>query len=74
MEDYKGYQGALRFISDISFDYDGCNTVDSLKSLVDEMRSEALEALKLGDEYNKTSIYEGVMQGLQEALERSSEK
>jgi ATP-dependent 26S proteasome regulatory subunit len=53
MSDYKGHKGALQFIYDITDDYDGYNTVEGLKSLIDEIREEVLSALKLGDKYNK---------------------
>lgn len=44
----------LGLITDLSFDYDGCNTVESLKSLIDDLKRYA----KLGGDGNLTeSIY-----------------
>lgn len=40
----------LGLIIDLSFDYDGCNTVESLKSLIDDLKKYA----KLGREGNLT--------------------
>lgn len=40
----------LELIIDLSFDYDGCNTVESLKSLIDDLKKYA----KLGREGNLT--------------------
>ena len=40
----------LGLITDLSFDYDGCNTVESLKSLIDDLKRYA----KLGREGNLT--------------------
>lgn len=36
----------LELICDIAIDYDGCETVESLKELVDEMREYAINARK----------------------------
>lgn len=36
----------LELICDIAIDYDGCETVESLKELVDEMREYAVNARK----------------------------
>jgi len=49
---YKRQQGALRFIADITDDYDGYNTIENLKELIREVRKEAIRALKEKDEYN----------------------
>ena len=40
------YKSALCMISDITLDYDRCNTVESLKELIDEVRDMAHFALK----------------------------
>lgn len=40
----------FELIIDLSFDYDGCNTVESLKSLIDDLKKYA----KLGREGNLT--------------------
>lgn len=53
---YKGQQGSLRFIVDITDDYDGCNTIESLKKLIQEVRKEAIRALKEKDDYNIKSV------------------
>ena len=50
-KDYEEYikhskTGALQLIADTAFDYDGFNTVKSLKGLVDELRAIALLGLK----------------------------
>ena len=52
---YRGYKGALRYIADLADDYDGFRKPESLMELIDEIRKEALTALKLGDDYNKGS-------------------
>lgn len=36
----------MELIRDIGFDYDGCNTVESLKGLVDELVEMSVEARK----------------------------
>lgn len=36
----------LELIYDISIDYDGCNTIESLKELIDEMREYTINARK----------------------------
>ena len=41
--------GYLELIHGISFDYDGCNTVKSLKELIDELDDLAIKALKNDD-------------------------
>lgn len=46
--------GYLELIHGYSFDYDGCNTVESLKSLIDELDDLAVKALKNDD---KTIMY-----------------
>ena len=38
--------GALQLIADLAVGYDGYNTVDSLKHLIDELRAIALLGLK----------------------------
>jgi len=53
---YKGQQGALRFIADITDDCDGYNTVQSLKELIKEVRKEVIRALKEKDEYNVKGV------------------
>lgn len=40
------YKSALCMINDIVLDYDGCNTIESLKALIDEVRDIAHFALK----------------------------
>ena len=50
-KDYENYikhnkAGALQLIWDIAYGYDGYNTVDSLKHLIDELRAIALLGLK----------------------------
>lgn len=50
---YEKQEGCLRFIADILYDYDGCNTVESLKELIDEARAEAIKGITLKDEYKK---------------------
>ena len=50
---YQGQEGALRFIADIANDYDGCNSVNSLKDLIDEIRGEAIKALEEKENYSK---------------------
>lgn len=52
---YKGHKGALRLIADIAVDYDNARSEKELKELIDEIRKEALTALKLGEEYDKLS-------------------
>ena len=42
---YQGQEGCLKFIADILDDYDGCNTVESLKGLIDEARKEAIKGI-----------------------------
>ena len=44
----------LKLIIDIGYDYDGCNTVESLKELIDELVGYADKALKNDD---KTEAY-----------------
>lgn len=44
----------LQLIIDIAYDYDGCNTVKSLKELIDEVISLAEKAIKNDD---KSAIY-----------------
>lgn len=46
--------GYLKLIHDIGFDYDGCNTVKSLKELIDELDDLVVKALKNDD---KTIMY-----------------
>jgi len=46
-KDYEKYikhskEGALQLIADLSVDYDGYNTVEKLKGLIDEIRAIAL--------------------------------
>jgi len=43
------YKSALCMISDITLDYDGCNTIESLKELIDEVRDMTHFALKNND-------------------------
>lgn len=51
MECYKGQQGALTYIADLADDYDGEKTIEGLKGLIDEIKEEALKALKLKEDY-----------------------
>lgn len=44
-DEYKALK-ALQLIHDLCIDYDGFNTVDGLKSLIDDVRSITEEALK----------------------------
>jgi hypothetical protein len=60
MSYYKGQQGALRYIVDITDDNDGCNTIESLKQLILEVRQEAIRALNEKDDYNVKGIKENV--------------
>ena len=49
---YKGLEGCLQYISDISDDYDGCgNNVKELKELIDEIIDEAYKGLEYKDKY-----------------------
>lgn len=41
----------LELICDIGYDYDGCNSVESLKELIDELVDLASQGLKLGGFY-----------------------
>lgn len=41
--------GYLELIHGISYDYDGCNTVESLKKLIDELDDLTVKALKNDD-------------------------
>ena len=50
-ECYKGQEGCLRYIADILDDYDGCNTVESLKELIDEAREHAVKGISEKDNY-----------------------
>ena len=42
-------EGYLELIHGLSFDYDGCNTVKSLKELIDELDGLAIKGLKNDD-------------------------
>jgi len=53
---YKGQQGALKFIIDIADDFDGCNTIESLKELIIEIKGEAIRALKEKDDYTVKGV------------------
>ena len=53
MNCYKGQKGCLMYIADILDDYDGCNTVESLKELIDEARKEAIQGYIKKEDYNK---------------------
>lgn len=46
---YNGYEGALRLIADIAYGYDNQKSEEGLKELIDEIRNEALKALKSKD-------------------------
>lgn len=50
---YKGHEGCLKLIEDITYDYDNCKSVETLKDLIDEVRVEAANALTLGETYEK---------------------
>lgn len=52
MKCYNGLEGSLRFIADITYNYDGEKTVEGLKELIDEVRQEALRALELKEKEN----------------------
>ena len=43
----KTVKECLELICDIGYDYDGCNSVESLKELIDELVYLALHGLKL---------------------------
>jgi len=43
------FREALQLIADIAYDYDGYDSVEELKELIDELREIALRALKTGD-------------------------
>ena len=50
-KDYKRYinhskEGALQLITDLAVGYDGYNTIEGLKALIDELRAIALLGLK----------------------------
>ncbi|MGN1301531.1 MAG: hypothetical protein ACI4U9_03295 [Clostridia bacterium] len=49
--------GYCRLIVDLGADYDGWDTVDSLKSLIDNLVDYAKRAVKNDDKY---AVYEGV--------------
>lgn len=50
----------LELINDIAVDYDGCNAVESLKDLIDEMRAYSIFArMTLAEEVKK---YKGITQ------------
>lgn len=50
----------LELINDIAVGYDGCNTVESLKDLIDEMRAYSIFArMALAEEIKK---YKGITQ------------
>lgn len=64
----------LQLIHDIAFDYDGFNTVESLKELIDELVDLVNKAYKNDD---KSVIYEGGNNGyniLHELIEGEEEK
>ena len=44
-------KGYLELISDLAYDYDGCNTTDGLKELIDELRHFADLALELDTDF-----------------------
>ena len=46
----------LKLINDLGYDYDGFNTVDSLKGLIDELCELAKKGIKSDDKY---AVYEG---------------
>ena len=50
---YEGQEGCLRYIADILDDYDGCNTIKSLKELIDEARSIAVQGIIKKENYGK---------------------
>lgn len=49
-KDFESQEECLKLIADILYDYDGCNTVESLKELIDEARGIAIKGLKLDKE------------------------
>jgi len=53
MKMYEGQEGCLRYIEDILDDHDGCNTVKSLKELIDEARSIAIQGIIKKENYGK---------------------
>lgn len=60
---------ALEMIQDVSFDYDGCKTIESLKHLIDEIREYANAGLKtpkwikIEDELPETTEFVWVCSG-----------
>ena len=42
---YQGYKGDLLYIHDLCVDYDGYNTEEGLKCLIDEIREFSIEAI-----------------------------
>ena len=63
-KDYEKYiknskEGALQLIADVSVNYDGYNTVEKLKGLVDEIRAIALLGIKqINENISSISQYE----------------
>ncbi len=58
MECYKREEGALRYIADLAYNYDGNETIKELKRLIDEIRHEALKALEFKEDYRPYSSKE----------------
>jgi hypothetical protein len=56
---YEGLRGALQFIADIGYGYDGYEEVESLKGLIDEMREVALRGLREGEDFKVKYIEDG---------------
>ena len=44
-------KGYLELISELAYDYDGCNTTEGLKELIDELRHFADLALELDTDF-----------------------
>jgi hypothetical protein len=50
---YQGQEGCLKFIADIALDYDGVKSVEGLKTLIDEIRKEAIKGIAEKENYGK---------------------
>lgn len=50
---YQGQEGCLKYIADLADDYDGAKTVESLKKLIDEIRTEAVKGITEKENYGK---------------------
>lgn len=57
--------GYLELIHGLSFDYDGCNTVKSLKELIDELDKLTVQALKSDDKSIMYQTADDVKNGIE---------